>query len=179
MFAFSNEAQARNRYTYFSKIAVKEGYEQIGAIFLETAENELQHAKMFFKHLGEATRTLTIQGTYLVGISNTEKNLANAAMGEHEENTKIYPGFSKVAEEEGFKEIAFLFKKIAEVEVHHEARYVKLRENIIKNEVFKKPKSVQWKCRKCGYIFKGNEAPPKCPSCQHPQAFFELLCDNF
>jgi rubrerythrin len=180
MFAFSNEAQARNRYTYFSKNAIKEGFQQIGAIFLETAENELQHAKMFFRHLGQDTREFSIEGTYLIGLNDsTQKNLENAALGEHDESTIIYPKFAKVADNEGFKDIALLFNEVAKVEIHHEKRYRKLLENVKENDVFKKPKTVQWKCRKCGCVLKSEQAPPKCPCCFHPQAYFELLCDNF
>lgn len=179
MAAFAGEAQARNRYTYYSKVAIKEGYEQIGAIFLETAENELMHARLFFDFLGEEREILEVAFSYPIGLSTTVKNLENAFLGEMEENTEIYPTGGRVAEEEGFKDVASTFRFIVEVEKHHEARYRALHKNIMEETVFKKPNPLEWKCRKCGYIFKGLQAPPKCPCCHHPQAWFELLCDNF
>jgi rubrerythrin len=176
--AFAGESQARNRYTYFASQAKKEGYEQISAIFQETADNEKEHAKMFFKFLegGE----VEITASYPAGIIGTTiDNLKAAAAGENEEHTKIYPTFAKIADEEGFKEVAAIFRLVATVEKHHEHRYLALAKNIADKKVFKKDTKVQWKCRNCGYIHEGPEAPEKCPTCAHPQAYFELLCDNF
>ncbi|RPI89250.1 MAG: rubrerythrin family protein, partial [Spirochaetales bacterium] len=170
--------QARNRYTYYASAAKKEGYEQIAAIFLETAENEKEHAKRFFKFLegGE----VEITASYPAGvIGKTAENLKEAAEGENMEHTKLYPEAAKIAEEEGFKEIAFLFRKVAEVEVHHEQRYLALLKNLKEGKVFKKDSKEKWICRNCGYIHEGNEAPEKCPTCEHPKAYFELLCDHF
>ncbi len=176
--SFAGESQARNRYTYFASAAKKEGYEQIAALFLETAENEKEHAKRFFKFLegGE----VEITASYPAGvIGTTAENLKEAADGENMEHTKLYPEAAKTAEEEGFKEIAFLFRKIAEVEVHHEQRYRALLKNLKESKVFKKDTNEKWKCRNCGYIYEGTEAPEKCPACDHPKAYFELLCDHF
>ncbi|MGV7928329.1 MAG: rubrerythrin [Spirochaetota bacterium] len=176
--AFAGESQARNRYTYFASVAKKEGYEQIAGIFLETAENEKEHAKRFFKFLegGE----VEITASYPAGIiGTTAENLKEAAEGENMEHTKLYPEAAKTAEEEGFKEIAFLFRKVAEVEVHHEQRYLTLLKNLKEGTVFKKDTRQKWICRNCGYIHEGNEAPEKCPTCEHPKAYFELLCDHF
>ncbi|MCU0844742.1 MAG: rubrerythrin family protein [Spirochaetes bacterium] len=176
--SFAGESQARNRYTYYASAAKKEGYEQIAAIFLETAENEKEHAKRFFKFLegGE----VEITASYPAGvIGKTAENLKEAAEGENMEHTKLYPEAAKIAEEEGFKEIAFLFRKVAEVEVHHEQRYLALLKNLKEGKVFKKDSKEKWICRNCGYIHEGNEAPEKCPTCDHPKAYFELLCDHF
>jgi len=176
--AFAGESQARNRYTYYASAAKKEGYEQIAAIFMETAENEKEHAKRFFKFLegGE----VEITASYPAGvIGTTAENLKEAAEGENMEHTKLYPEAAKIAEEEGFKEIAFLFRKVAEVEVHHEQRYLTLLKNLKEGRVFKREKKEKWICRNCGYIHEGSEAPEKCPTCEHPRAYFELLCDHF
>jgi len=176
--AFAGESQARNRYTYYASAAKKEGYEQIAAIFMETAENEKEHAKRFFKFLegGE----VEITASYPAGvIGTTAENLREAAEGENMEHTKLYPEAAKIAEEEGFKEIAFLFRKVAEVEVHHEQRYRTLLKNLKEGRVFKRESKEKWICRNCGYIHEGNEAPEKCPTCEHPKAYFELLCDHF
>ena len=176
--AFAGESQARNRYTYFASAAKKEGYEQIAAIFLETAENEKEHAKRFFKFLegGE----VEITASYPAGvIGTTAENLKEAAEGENMEHTKLYPEAARVAEEEGFKDIAFLFRKVAEVEVHHEQRYLMLLKNLKEGRVFKRETKEKWICRNCGYIHEGNEPPDKCPTCEHPRAYFELLCDHF
>ena len=176
--AFAGESQARNRYTYFASVAKKEGYEQISAIFLETAENEKEHAKVFFKYL--EGRKVEITASYPAGkIDSTEKNLLHAADGEKEEWGILYPEFEKTARKENFKEIADSFKEIAEVEKHHEKRYRILLENIKNKTVFRKEKVVKWKCRNCGYIHEGKEAPKECPACKHPQAYYELLDDNF
>ncbi|NMB66028.1 MAG: rubrerythrin family protein [Spirochaetes bacterium] len=176
--AFAGECQARTRYDYFASVAKKEGYEQIAAIFQETALNEKEHAKRFFSFLEGGM--VEIQASYPAGvIGTTVENLKAAAAGENEEHTKLYPEAAKIAEEEGFPEIAFLFRKVAEVEKHHEQRYLDLMKNIQGGKVFKKDKKVQWKCRNCGYIHEGESAPEKCPTCLHPQSYFELLCDNY
>ena len=178
--AFAGESQARNRYTYFASVAKKEGYEQISAIFLETAENEKEHAKVFFKYLNEIGEPLEITAIYPAGkIGTTAENLLAAADGEKAEWGKIYPDFEKVAKKEGFDEIATSFKEIAEVEEKHEKRYRKLLNNIKENKVFKRDKIVKWKCRNCGYVHEGKEAPKLCPACKHPQAYYELLEENY
>lgn len=163
--AFSGESEARNKYTYFASVAKKEGYEQIAAIFLETAENEKEHAKLHFK--------------YLQGIGDTKQNLADAAAGENYEWTDMYANFAKVADEEGFKEIAATFRGIAEVEKKHEERYRKLLDNVQKGEVFQKGSIVVWKCRNCGHIVVGTKAPEICPVCKHPQSYFEIRAENY
>ena len=176
--SFAGESQARNRYTYFASVAKKAGYEQISAIFLETAENEKEHAKRFFKYLegGE----LEIQASYPAGIiGSTAENLAAAASGENLEWTKLYKEAEETARKECFEEIATQFKEIAEVEEEHEKRYRKLLKNIKDNKVFKKDKAVKWHCRNCGYVHEGLEAPEKCPACLHPQAYYEVLCENY
>jgi rubrerythrin len=176
--AFAGESQARNRYTYFSSVAKNEGFEQIAAIFQETAENEKEHAKVFFKYLegGE----VEIQASYPAGkIGNTLENLLAAAAGEKMEWSELYPDFSKVAEEEGFPEIATSFKEIAEVEEAHEKRYLKLAENVREGKVFQKDRVVRWKCRNCGYIHEGTEAPTICPACKHPQSYYELFVETY
>jgi len=177
MAAFAGESQARNRYTYYASVAKKEGYEQISAIFLETADNEKEHAKRFFKFL-EGT-PVEITATYPSSFGDTASNLKAAASGENEEWTELYPTFADIAEQEGFVEIAVAFKKIAEVEKHHESRYLKLLENIELGKVFLKDIKVDWKCRNCGYIHYGESSPKLCPACVHPQAFFELRCENY
>jgi len=176
--SFAGESQARNRYTYFAGVARKAGYEQIAAIFLETADNEKEHAKRFFKLLegGE----VEIAASYPAGIiSDTVSNLEAAAAGENLEWTKLYKEAEEIARQEGFEEIATQFKEIAEVEEQHEKRYRKLLKNIKERKVFKKDAVVRWKCRNCGYIHEGKEAPEECPACAHPQAFYELLCENY
>jgi len=176
--AFAGESQARNRYTFFASKAKKEGYEQISAIFNETAENEKEHAEVFFKHLqgGE----VEIMAGYPAGvIGTTEENLLAAAEGEKMEWGTLYPDFEKNAKEEGFPMVAHSFREISKVEEHHEKRYRKLLENIKKNQVFKKNKVVKWKCRNCGYVHEGPEAPDVCPACQHPQSYYELWVDNY
>ena len=176
--AFAGESQARNRYTYFSGIAKKEGYEQIANIFSETAENEKEHAKVFFQHLegGEAEVT----ATYPAGIlKDTKANLEAAAAGEKMEWTTIYADFAKVAKEEGFSDVARSFGQVSKVEKFHEARYRKLISNIANKEVFKKKAPVKWHCINCGYVIEGVEAPKECSACKHPQAFYEVLAENF
>lgn len=176
--SFAGESQARNRYTYFASQAKKEGYEQITAIFLETAENEKEHAKRFFQFLegGE----VEITASYPAGvIGDTAANLEAAADGENLEWTKLYQEAERIAREEGLREIADVFKEIAEVEEQHEIRYRKLLKNVKEDKVFKKDTVVKWKCRNCGYIHEGKEAPKKCPACAHPQPYYELQCENY
>ena len=175
--AFAGESQARNRYTYYASAAKKEGFEQIAHIFLETAENEKEHAKIFFKHLegGE----VEITAAYPAGvIGNTKKNLEAAATGENMEWTTLYMNFAKMAKEEGFSEVARSFEQIAKVEKFHESRYRKLIANLESNEIFKKKTSVKWHCINCGYVHEGPEAPKECPACNHPQAYYEMLAEN-
>ena len=167
MTAFAGESQARNKYTYFASKAKKDGYEQIAAIFEETANNEKEHAKMWFKELNGGE------------IPSTIDNLLAAAEGENYEWTDMYENFAKVADEEGFTEIAAKFRGIAEVEKHHEERYRKLIDNLGNGEVFKKGSITVWKCRNCGHIHVGTEAPEVCPVCNHPQAFFEVYAENY
>lgn len=176
--AFAGESQARNRYTFFASQARKEGFEQIAFIFAETAENEKEHAKVFFKCLeGGDTE---IMAAYPAGIiGDTKANLEAAANGEKMEWTKIYVDFAGVAREEGFPEIARHFDQIAKVEKFHESRYRRLIANVAGGEVFKKKQVVKWHCLNCGYVFEGSEAPKECPACKHPQAFYELLAENY
>ncbi|MDD3271781.1 MAG: rubrerythrin family protein [Syntrophomonadaceae bacterium] len=165
--AFAGESQARNKYNYFASQADKEGFKQIAAIFSETADNEKEHAKRLYK--------------FLMGgaIPATTENLLDAANGENEEHTSMYPGFEKIAREEGFEEIANIFKEIAEVEEEHEKRFRKLLQNIEDGTVFKKDKVVKWKCRNCGYVHEGTEAPEICPACDHPQSYYEVMAENY
>ena len=176
--AFAGESQARNRYSYFSSQAGKEGYMQIAAIFEETANQEKEHAKREFKFLkgGEAKITASFPAGV---IGNTLENLKAAAAGEHYETTEMYPEFAEVAEKEGFDEIAEVFRSIAVAEKRHEGRYVALAKNITNGVVFKREKPVRWVCRNCGYVHEGTEAPEECPSCAHPQAHFELEAVNY
>ena len=176
--SFAGESQARNRYTYFASAARKAGYEQIASIFLETADNEKEHAKRFFKFLegGEAE----ITASYPAGvIGDTAANLEASAAGENLEWTKLYKEAEDTARQEGFDEIADVFKEIAEVEEAHEIRYRKLLKNVKEGKVFKKDSVVRWKCRNCGYVHEGNEAPKTCPACAHPQGYYEVLCENY
>lgn len=176
--AFAGESQARNRYTYFASVAKKEGYEQISAIFLETAENEKEHAKIFFNYL--EGREVEITARYPAGkIGTTSENLLAAAEGEKMEWGTLYPDFEKIARKEGFIDIADSLKEIGEVEEQHEKRYRKLLENVKNKKVFKKDKMVKWKCRNCGYVHEGRDAPDTCPACKHPQAFYEILQENY
>ena len=163
--AFAGESQARNKYTYFASVAKKEGYEQIAAIFLETAENEKEHAKMWFKELE--------------GIGDTAANLGAAAAGENYEWTDMYEGFAKTAEAEGFKALAVKFRMVAAIEKHHEERYTALLENIETKKVFEKSEVKVWKCRNCGHIIVGTKAPEMCPVCAHPKAYFEVNAENY
>ncbi len=176
--SFAGESQARNRYTYFASVARKAGYEQIAAIFLETADNEKEHAKRFFKLLegGE----VEITASYPAGvIGDTAANLAAAAAGEKLEWGKLYKEAEETARKEGFPEVAKQFKEIAEVEEQHEKRYRKLLKNLKEGKVFKKDTVVKWKCRNCGYVHEGKDAPDVCPACAHPQAYYELMAENY
>jgi rubrerythrin len=176
--AFAGESQARNRYSFAAGVALKEGYEQIGAIFLETAENEREHGKLFFGLLegGEAV----ITAGYPAGVSgDILVHLRSAAAGEKLEWTTLYSGFAETAKQEGFKEAALVFNQVAEVEKWHERRYNKLIEAVEEERVFKRPEKVLWKCRNCGRVVETAEAPPTCPTCRHPRAFFELFAENY
>lgn len=181
MKAFAGESQARNRYTYYSSTAQKEGYIQISKLFLETADNEKEHAKRFFKFLNESLKgeSVEINAGYPVALGDTKSNLLSAAKGENEEWSELYPEFAKVADEEGFPEIAEVFRKIADVEKHHETRYRKLYDNLESGKVFKKDNVVKWKCNNCGYIHEGSEAPLVCPACAHPQSYFEIFVETY
>jgi len=176
--SFAGESQARNRYTYFASKARNEGFEQIAAIFLETADNEKEHAKVFFQYLEGGDVEIT--AGYPAGvIGDTKANLKAAADGEKMEWTTIYANFSKIAQDEGFGEVARSFNQIAEVEKFHEGRYRKLIGNVESKGVFKKKKAIKWHCRNCGYVFEGTEAPKECPACKHPQSFYEILAENY
>jgi rubrerythrin len=176
--AFAGESQARNRYTFFASTAKKEGYEQIAGIFLQTAEEEKEHAKLFFKQLKGGDVEIT--AAYPAGmLATTKENLAAAAEGEMMEWGTLYPGFAATAEKEGFLEIAHLFKKVALVEAHHEQRYTKLHANMEKGSVFKADTPVKWYCRNCGFVQVGKTAPVKCTVCEHPQAYFEIVTENY
>lgn len=182
--AFAGESQARNRYTFYASVADKEGFKQIKNIFIETADNEKEHAKRFYKLLvagldGELPTAIGITADFPVALGTTLENLKAAAAGENEEWSDLYPEFAKVADEEGFPEIAATFRMIAKVEKHHEERYKKLADNVANGLVFKKNEKVVWKCGNCGYIHEGNEAPDKCPACAHPQSYFELNTEPY
>jgi rubrerythrin len=181
MKAFAGESQARNRYTFYAATAKKEGYVQISNLFTETADNEKEHAKRFFKFLAECLEgeMVEITANFPVGLTDTKTNLKSAADGEHEEWADLYPAFADDADAEGFPAIACVFREIAKVEKHHEARYRKLAANIENGSVFKKDTVVQWKCANCGYIHEGLEAPKGCPACAHPQAHFEVFVENY
>jgi rubrerythrin len=176
--AFAGESQARNRYTYFSNVAKKEGFEQIAGIFEETANNEREHAEIYFKHLEGGDVEIT--ASYPAGrIGTTAENLLAAAEGEKLEWGTLYPAFEMVARKEGLDRAAESFKEIAEIEERHEKRYRKLLENLEKGTVFKSVKETQWKCRNCGYVHEGKEAPKVCPACKHAQSYYELLAENY
>lgn len=179
MKAFAGESQARTRYTFYASIAKNEGYVQISNIFTETAENEREHAKRFFKFLKDSLNgeQVEINAAYPVAWGDTKANLIAAAKGENEEWDKLYPHFAQVADEEGFPEIAEVFRKIASVEKHHEERFKLLVDKLEKGTVFKQDKVVKWKCNNCGYIHEGDSAPEKCPACDHPQGFFEVFVE--
>ena len=176
--AFAGESQARNRYSYFASQAKKEGYEQISSIFLETADNEKEHAKRFFKFLEGGD--VQISWAFPAGIiGDTATNLTEASQGENYEWTEMYPQYAKIAGEEGFTEVAEVFRNISKAEKQHEKRYRGLLKNVKEGKVFKKDTAVVWKCRNCGYIHEGMEAPEECPACAHPKAHFELLSENW
>jgi rubrerythrin len=177
--AFAGESQARNRYTYYAKAAQKDGFEQIAAIFLQTAEHERQHAKRYFKHLEGGVVEIT--AAYPAGPleGTTAEHLAAAAAGEHEEWTDLYPAFAEVAESEGFKDVATTFRMVAKAETMHEERYRRLLGNVEEGKVFEKPEKVRWVCRKCGFVHEGTKAPKVCPTCSHPQSYFEVFAENY
>lgn len=176
--SFAGESQARNRYTFFSSVAKKEGFEQIAAVFMETAEQEKEHAKKFFKYLEGGEVEITAK--YPAGIiGTTAQNLTAAANGENEEWYTLYPQAAKVAEEEGFHEIAVTFREIAKVEAMHETRYRTLLARVEEDKVFEREEVIEWQCRNCGYVSKGKKAPQKCPACAHPQAYFEPKRNNY
>jgi len=176
--AFAGESQARNRYNFFASQAKKEGYEQVSATFSDTAENEKEHAKRLFKFLegGEVETTAAFPAGI---IGDTKENLRAAAAGENHEYMQMYPEFAHIADEEGFQEIASVMRAIAVAEKEHETRYLTLLENIEKDRVFKRDNVVKWRCRNCGYVHEGAEAPEECPACAHPRDYFELLCENY
>ncbi len=176
--SFAGESQARNRYTFFASAAKKEGYEQISRIFLETADNEKEHAKVFFKYLEGGD--VEIKASYPAGvIGDTKSNLLAAAAGENLEWTVLYSEAAKIAAGEGFPDVARSFEQISKVEKFHEGRYRKLAANIAGGEVFKKKASVKWHCTNCGYVHEGDEAPKECPACKHPQSYYEVLAENY
>ena len=176
--AFAGESQARNRYTFFASQAKKEGLEQISGIFLETAENEKEHAQVFFNYLEGGDAEIT--ASYPAGMTKTtQQNLEAAAAGENMEWTTLYADFAKRAKDEGYPDVARSFEQIAKVEKFHEARYRKLINNVSNGEVFKKKAVVKWHCRNCGYVFEGTEPPKECPACKHPQAYYEILAENY
>ena len=181
MKSFAGESQARTRYTYYASQAKKDGYVQISNIFMETAENEKEHAKRFFKFLNEdlCGEAVEITADYPVALGDTKTNLKAAAEGENEEWTELYPKFAEIAEEEGFPKIAYVWREIAEVEERHEIRFKKLLENIDENKVFEKDEIVEWKCNNCGYIHRGKSAPQKCPACDHPIDHFEVFVETY
>lgn len=185
MRAFAGEGQARNRYTYYASIADKEGYMQISKIFLETADQEKEHAKRFFQHLvdgfaGELPASVTIDGAgYPVAMGTTLENLRAAAAGEYEEWHDLYPTFADIADEEGFPEVARTFRNVCVSEKMHEQRYKKLAENVETGKVFKREEKVVWKCSNCGYIYEGTQPPEKCPACTYPKSYFELFVEAY
>jgi rubrerythrin len=176
--AFAGESQARTRYTFFASVAKKEGYEQIAAVFMETAEQEKEHAKRFFKFLEGGDVTIT--ATYPAGkIGTTTENLLAAAMGENEEWDVLYPEFAKIADEEGFPAVAAAFRAISTVEAEHEKRYLKLLSRITDGDFFRRDGKIWWQCRNCGFIIEAEEAPKACPACLHPQSYFEVQKENY
>lgn len=182
--AFAGESQARNRYTFYASVADKEGYKQIKNIFIETADNEKEHGKRFYKFLLEGLKDelptmLEVNATYPVAQGTTLDNLKAAASGENEEWSELYPAFAVIAEEEGFPEIAAAFRMISRAEQRHEARFNKLANNIANGTVFKKEEVILWKCGNCGYIHEGPEAPEVCPACVHPKAYFEVFVETY
>lgn len=181
MKAFAGESQARTRYTFYASVAKKEGYVQIANLFTETADNEKEHAKRFYKFLVECMNDemVEINAAFPVALGDTKANLLAAAQGENEEWAELYPHFADIADEEGFPTVGIVFRKIAEVEKHHEARYRQLYANIADNTIFCKDNSVAWKCNNCGYIHHGASAPQSCPACIHPQGYFEVFVRSY
>jgi rubrerythrin len=183
MNSFAGESQARNRYTYFAGVARKAGYEQIAWIFEDTANNEKEHAKVFFKHLvnylGEEPTIVDVQAKFPVVLGNTLVNLKASVAGENEEWTELYPQAAKIADEEGFPEVAESFRQIAEAEKEHEKRYEAFVNNINGGTIFKKPAKIKWRCRNCGRVIESDAAPETCPACKHPQAYFEVCAENY
>ncbi|MGB9895359.1 MAG: rubrerythrin [Thermoproteota archaeon] len=184
--AFVGESQARNRYTFYAKVAQKEGYEQIAEIFRITADNEKEHASTLFNLIdelkrksGEKIEAINVEASVPTTLGNTAENLRAAIDGEHYENTKMYPEFADIAEKEGLPEIAERLRAIAKAEKHHEERYQKLLKEVENNSVFKKTKKVYWVCRECGYVYEGEEPPEVCPSCKHPRSYFQLKCEEY
>ncbi len=184
--AFIGESQARNRYTFYAKIAQKEGYDQIAEIFLLTADNEREHAKWLLRLINELKKKsnenldeITVEAVAPTTLGNTIENLKAAIAGEHYENTTMYPDFAKIAEEEGFPEIAKRLRAISRAEEHHEERYRKLLEQVENGTMFKKDRKVVWVCRKCGYIHEGETPPDECPSCNHKSNYFQLKCEEY
>ncbi|MCK4555057.1 MAG: rubrerythrin family protein [Candidatus Aenigmarchaeota archaeon] len=182
--AFIGESQARNRYTFYSKVAKKEGFEQIAGVFLETAENEREHASWLFKLINELKKKssesldeIKVEAAAPTTIGNTEENLKAAIAGENYENTKMYPEFAEQAEKDGFADIAFRLRAIAVAEKHHEEKYAALLRNVEAKTVFRKDAPVTWVCRKCGYVHEGAQPPEKCMSCDHPKNYFEVMCE--
>ena len=176
--SFAGESQARSRYTFFASVAKKEGYEQIAGVFMETAEQEKEHAKKFFKYLEGGMVEIT--ASYPAGvIATTAENLAAAAAGENEEWAELYPEFAKIADEEGLPQIANTFRQIAKVEAEHEARYRTLLGRVEAGKVFEREEEIEWQCRNCGFVIKSKKAPMKCPACEHPQAYFEPKKNNY
>lgn len=186
--AFIGESQARNRYTFYSKVASKEGFKQIAEIFLLTAENEKEHAKWLLRLINvlkgksgepESLNAITVEAVAPTTLKDTAENLKSAIAGEHYENTTMYPDFADVAEKEGFPEIARRLRAIAVAETHHEERFTKLLKEVEGNSVFKKEKKIYWVCRECGYVHEGTEPPDACPSCSHPKEYFERKCEEY
>ena len=179
--AFIGESQARNRYTFYAKIAKKEGFEQIAEIFLITADNEGEHAKWLYRMINQISedKEINVEAAAPIILKDTKENLKAAIAGENYEYTTMYPEFADVAEKEGFKDIAARLRAIAKAEKHHEERYKKLLGEVENNTVFKKEKKVYWVCRKCGYVHFGEEPPEKCPSCDHPKNYFEMTCEVY
>ena len=184
--AFIGESQARNRYTFYAKIAQKEGYDQIAELLLITADNEREHAKWLFRLInelkgktGEELKEISVEAAAPLTLGSTAENLQAAIDGENYEHTSMYPGFAQVAEEEGFPEIATRLRAIAKAEAHHEERYRKLLAQVQAGTVFKKPQSVTWVCRKCGYVHEGTEPPERCPSCNHEANYFQVKCEEY
>lgn len=176
--AFAGESQARTRYTFFASVARKEAYDQISAIFTETADNEKEHAQLFFQHLKGGDAEITAK--YPAGVIGiTAQNLKAAAAGEKFEWGTLYPGFAEVAEKEGFSDVASTFRRVASVEANHERRYAKLLNNVETGQVFKRTTALKWKCRNCGHVFESKEAPMKCPVCSHDRAYFEIFVENY